>query len=144
MLLTALGIASSALQRHEISLNVTVGETVSLAGYQFTLRSVDLQAQANFTSEQAVIEVTRQDKPVAQLTPERRFYTARRQQMFEPGIDWNAFHDWYVVMGEKSGEQRYAMRFYVQTGIRWIWWGGALMMIGVLATGWQRRRACAG
>jgi len=144
VLLTALGIASSALQRHEISLNVTVGETVSLAGYQFTLRSVDLQAQANFTSEQAVIEVTRQGKPVAQLTPERRFYTARRQQMFEPGIDWNAFHDWYVVMGEKSGEQRYAMRFYVQTGIRWIWWGGALMMIGVLATGWQRRRACAG
>ncbi|VTR57707.1 Cytochrome c-type biogenesis protein CcmF [Serratia fonticola] len=128
----------------KISLNVTVGETVSLAGYQFTLRSVDLQAQANFTSEQAVIEVTRQGKPVAQLTPERRFYTARRQQMFEPGIDWNAFHDWYVVMGEKSGEQRYAMRFLCTDRHPLDLVGWALMMIGVLATGWQRRRACAG
>ncbi|KEY60262.1 heme lyase NrfEFG subunit NrfE [Serratia sp. DD3] len=144
VLLTALGIASSALQRHEISQNVSVGETVSLAGYEFKLRSVDLLAHPNFTSEQAIIDVSQQGKLVAQLMPERRFYTARRQQMFEPGIDWNAFHDWYVVMGEKSGEQRYAMRFYVQSGIRWIWWGGGLMIIGVLASGWQRRQACAG
>ncbi len=144
VLLTALGIACSALQRHEISLNVTVGETVTLAGYEFEFRSLNLQAQANFTTEQAVINVSRRGETVARLMPERRFYTARRQQMFEPGIGWNAFHDWYVVMGEKSGEQRYAMRFYVQTGIRWIWWGGGLMMVGVLAAGWQRRRTCAG
>jgi cytochrome c-type biogenesis protein NrfE len=144
VLLTALGIASSSLQRHEISLNVTVGETVTLAGYQFHFRSVELLAQGNFTTEQAVIDVSQQSKKVAQLRPERRFYTARRQQMFEPGIGWSAFHDWYVVMGEKSGEQRYAMRFYVQTGIRWIWWGGGLMIVGVLASCWQRRRPCVG
>ncbi|PVZ82842.1 heme lyase NrfEFG subunit NrfE [Serratia sp. S1B] len=144
VLLTALGIAISALQRHEISQNVTVGETVTLAGYEFKLRSVNLLAQTNFTSEQAIIDVSQQGKSAAQLMPERRFYTARRQQMFEPGIGWNAFHDWYVVMGEKTGEQRYAMRFYVQSGIRWIWWGGGLMIVGVLAAGWQRRQACAG
>lgn len=144
VLLTALGIASSALQRQELSLNVTVGETITLAGYQFSLRSVELRVQDNFTAEQAVIDVLQQGKPVAQLMPERRFYTARQQQMFEPGIDWNMLHDWYVVMGEKSGEQRYAMRFYVQTGIRWIWWGGGLMIVGVLAAAWHRRQPCVG
>lgn len=143
VLLVALGILCSSLQRHEVSLNVAVGESVTLAGYEFSLRSIELQAQGNFTTEQAVIDVSRQGKAVTQLRPERRFYTARRQQMFEPGIDWSVLHDWYVVMGEKSGEDRYAMRFYVQTGIRWIWWGGALMMIGVLAARWQRRKPCA-
>jgi cytochrome c-type biogenesis protein NrfE len=143
VLLVALGILCSSLQRHEVSLNVAVGESVTLAGYEFSFRSIELQAQGNFTSEQAVIDVLQQGKVVTQLRPERRFYTARRQQMFEPGIDFNLLHDWYVVMGEKSGENRYAMRFYVQTGIRWIWWGGALMMIGVLAAGWQRGKPCA-
>ena len=143
VLLVALGILCSTLQKYEISQNVAVGETVTLAGYEFAFRSIELQAHGNFTSEQAVIEVSQQGNAVSQLRPERRFYTARRQQMFEPGIDWGLLHDWYVVMGEKSGENRYAMRFYVQTGIRWIWWGGALMIIGVLAASWQRRKPCA-
>ncbi|AHG18388.2 hypothetical protein Z042_01040 [Chania multitudinisentens RB-25] len=144
VLLAALGILCSSLQRHEVSLNISVGETIPLAGYEFSFRSLELQAQGNFTTEQAVIAVSQQGKPVTELKPERRFYTARRQQMFEPGIDWSLLHDWYVVMGEKSGENRYAMRFYVQTGIRWIWWGGALMIVGVLAAGWQRRSSCQG
>jgi cytochrome c-type biogenesis protein NrfE len=122
---------------------VGVGEKVLLAGYVFSFRSVELQAKDNFTTEQAVIDVLHQGDVVAQLRPERRFYTTRRQQMFEPGIDWSWLHDWYAVMGEKSGEERYAMRFYVQTGIRWIWWGGTLMIIGVLIASWQRRKSCA-
>lgn len=39
---------------------------------------------------------------IGELTPERRFYEARRQQMMEPSIRWNGIHDWYAVMGEKT------------------------------------------
>lgn len=45
---------------------------------------------------------------IGELTPERRFYEARRQQMMEPSIRWNGIHDWYAVMGEKTGPDRYA------------------------------------
>lgn len=40
---------------------------------------------------------------IGELTPERRFYEARRQQMMEPSIRWNGIHDWYAVMGRKLG-----------------------------------------
>lgn len=47
---------------------------------------------------------------IGELTPERRFYEARRQQMMEPSIRWNGIHDWYAVMGEKnrSGSLRFS------------------------------------
>ncbi|WP_170174621.1 heme lyase NrfEFG subunit NrfE [Serratia microhaemolytica] len=142
VLLVASGILCSTLLQREVSVNIALGETVKLVDYQFTFRSINLLSQGNFITEQAVIEVTRQEQAVTQLLPERRFYTVRRQQMFEPGIAWSLLHDWYVVLGEKLGEDRYAMRFYLQTGIRWIWWGGGLMIIGVLAALWQRRKPC--
>lgn len=41
--------------------------------------------------------------------------------MMEPSIRWNGIHDWYAVMGEKTGADRYAFRLYVQSGVRWIW-----------------------
>ncbi|EAZ6511367.1 heme lyase NrfEFG subunit NrfE, partial [Salmonella enterica] len=94
----------------------------------------------NYTSEKALITLWRNEKRIGSLQPERRFYAARRQQMMEPGIHWNLLHDWYAVMGEKTGPDRYAMRLYVQTGVRWIWGGGLLMVCGALLSGWRGRK----
>ncbi|VDZ96515.1 heme lyase subunit NrfE [Salmonella enterica subsp. enterica] len=94
-----------------------------------------LEAKGNYTSEKARITLWRNEKRIGSLQPERRFYAARRQQMMEPGIHWNLLHDWYAVMGEKTGPDRYAMRLYVQTGVRWIWGGGLLMVCGALLSG---------
>ena len=59
--------------------------------------------------------------------------------MIEPGINWGWLRNWYVVLGEKTADQHYAMRFYVQDGIQWIWSGGILMCLGLLF-GWIRGR----
>jgi len=32
------------------------------------------------------------------------------------------------------------MRLYVQTGVRWIWGGGLLMVFGALLSGWRGRK----
>ncbi|MFP1461660.1 cytochrome c-type biogenesis CcmF C-terminal domain-containing protein [Escherichia coli] len=40
-------------------------------------------------------------------------------------------------MGEKTGADRYAFRLYVQSGVRWIWGGGLLMIAGALLSGWR-------
>jgi cytochrome c-type biogenesis protein NrfE len=132
VLLSALGIAFSATQRSEISLNLSQGEQVTLAGYQFQFKQLTLFAKDNYSAEQAAINVSRHGQLIAQLYPERRVYAARNQLMSEPGIHWDWMHDWYVVMGEKNGPQRYAMRFTIQSGLRWIWFGGVLMIAGAV------------
>lgn len=140
VLVFAAGILFSSGSRQEISLNLSPGQQVELAGYTFRFERLDLAAKGNYTTEKALITLWQGDKRIGSLTPERRFYSARRQQMMEPGIRWDLLHDWYAVMGEKTGEERYAIRFYVQSGVRWIWGGGLLMIAGALLSGWRGRR----
>lgn len=140
VLIAAAGIVLSGVSRQEISLNLSPGQQVELAGYTFRFDRLMLEAKGNYTTEKAQISLWQGDKRIGSLTPERRFYPARRQQMMEPGIRWNLVHDWYAVMGEKTGPERYAMRLYVQSGVRWIWGGGLLMIVGALLSGWRGRR----
>ena len=139
VLLFAAGIVVSSISRQEISLNLQPGQQVTLAGYTFRFERLDLQAKGNYTSEKAVVALFDHQQRIGELTPERRFYEARRQQMMEPSICWNGIHDWYAVMGEKTGPDRYAFRLYVQSGVRWIWGGGLLMIAGALLSGWRGR-----
>ncbi len=124
VLLFAAGIVVSSVSRQEISLNLQPGQQVTLAGYTFRFERLDLQARGNYTSEKAIVALFDHQQRIGELTPERRFYEARRQQMMEPSIRWNGIHDWYAVMGEKTGPDRYAFRLYVQCGVRWIWGEG--------------------
>lgn len=140
VLIAALGIVMSSVSRQEISLNLRPGQQVALAGYTFRFDRLELEAKGNYTTEKAQIALWQGENRIGDLTPERRFYTARRQQMMEPDIRWNLIHDWYAVMGEKTGPERYAMRLYVQSGVRWIWGGGLLMIVGALLSGWRGRR----
>ncbi|TKT99912.1 heme lyase NrfEFG subunit NrfF [Citrobacter sp. wls830] len=140
VLVLAAGIVFSSGSRQEISLNLSPGQQVDLAGYIFRFERLDLEAKGNYTSEKALITLWQNEQRIGSLQPERRFYAARRQQMMEPGIRWNLMHDWYAVMGEKTGPDRYAMRLYVQTGVRWIWGGGLLMVFGALLSAWRGRK----
>ncbi|STI35898.1 heme lyase subunit NrfE [Escherichia coli] len=137
VLLFAAGVVVSSVSRQEISLNLQPGQPVTLAGYTFRFERLDLQAKGNYTSEKAIVALFDHQQRIGELTPERRFYEARRQQMMEPSIRWNGIHDWYAVMGEKTGLDRYAFRLYVQSGVRWIWGGGLLMIAGALLSGWR-------
>lgn len=140
VLLFVAGIVVSSVSRQEISLNLQPGQQMTLAGYTFRFERLDLQARGNYTSEKAIVALFDHQQRIGELTPERRFYEARRQQMMEPSIRWNGIHDWYAVMGEKTGPDRYAFRLYVQSGVRWIWGGGLLMIAGALLSGWRGRK----
>ena len=140
VLLFAAGVVVSSVSRQEISLNLQPGQQVTLAGYTFRFECLDLQAKGNYTSEKAIVALFDHQQRIGELMPERRFYEARRQQMMEPSIRWNGIHDWYAVMGEKTGLDRYAFRLYVQSGVRWIWGGGLLMIAGALLSGWRGKK----
>ncbi|QLX27792.1 heme lyase CcmF/NrfE family subunit [Citrobacter freundii] len=140
VLVFAAGIVFSSGSRQEVSLNLSLGQQVELAGYVFRFEHLSLEAKGNYTSEKALITLWQDEKRIGSLQPERRFYSARRQQMMEPGIRWNLLHDWYAVIGEKTGPERYAMRLYVQSGVRWVWGGGLLMVFGALLSGWRGRK----
>ncbi|EPQ5227551.1 heme lyase CcmF/NrfE family subunit [Providencia stuartii] len=128
------GIALSVGSHHETSVNISIGQSISLAGYQFQFNELQLDAKSNYTTEKAIIQISKVNQPLHSLITERRFYTARQQLMIEPGIYWGWLRNWYAVLGEKTGTNSYAIRFYVQDGIQWIWGGAFVMCFGLLVS----------
>ncbi|XNM55394.1 cytochrome c-type biogenesis CcmF C-terminal domain-containing protein [Escherichia coli] len=140
MLLFAAGIVVSSVSRQEISLNLQPGQQVTLAGYTFRFERLDLQAKGNYTSEKAIVALFDHQQRIGELTQERRFYEARRQQMMEPSIRWNGIHDWYAVMGGKTGADRYAFAFVCTKRCALDLGGRMLMISGALLSGWRGRQ----
>ena len=57
----------------------------------------------------------------------------------EAGIDAGVFYDLYVALGESLGDGSWSVRIYYKPFIRWIWFGGFLIMLGgFLAIGRQK------
>jgi len=79
-----------------------------------------------------VINVYRNDKAVAVLNPEKRFYPVKNNVMTEAGIDGNLFRDLYVSLAEPLDDERqvWSIRLQVKPFIRWLWFGAVLMAIG--------------
>ncbi|MFQ2761405.1 heme lyase NrfEFG subunit NrfE [Aeromonas caviae] len=126
----ALGIAQVSHHSQEGGAVLTAGQPYRLGAFAFRYEGSEPIIGPNYTAERITLSVHKDGKEVARLTPERRHYSVRTMSMNEPGIAWGMLGDLYVVLGEKMGPGAYAMRLHHKPLVRWIWFGGLLMMTG--------------
>ena len=119
--------------------NLKPGEAVALGGLQFRLDAVRPVKGPNYTAAQATISVTRDGKPVAVLTPERRTYPVQDQTMTEAAIDTGLTRDLYVSLGDPLPGGAWLVKAQVKPFIDWIWGGCLLMALGGLLAASDRR-----
>ena len=141
MLLAHLGVAAfivgvTMVNSYGIEKNVTmdVGQTESVAGYDFTFRGVVPVNGPNYTAMSGVVEMRRNGELKKTLRPEKRIYNATGMPMTEAAIDTGFLGDRYVSLGEpvtdKGVSGAWALRLYVKPFVDWIWGGCFLMALG--------------
>ena len=127
----------------ERDVRMDVGDTVVAGDYVFRFDGVrDLEGQ-NYHAYQGRVTITRNDKLVTQLYPEKRTYNASGMPMTEAAIDTGFLRDLYVSLGEPIPDSNgaWAVRIYHKPFIDWIWAGCLLMALGgVLAISDRRYR----
>ncbi len=125
----------------ETDVAVTPGQTVSARGYDFRFLGVEQVQGPNYLADRGHVVVTRNDRMVADLWPEKRAYASGGQVMTEAAIDWGLMRDVYVALGEPldADGESWAMRLYVKPMIRWIWLGALLMALGGFVAAADRR-----
>jgi cytochrome c-type biogenesis protein CcmF len=138
------GITASSAWRGEAILVMQPGDAASLAGYSFKLEGIADRQGPNYVARRATFVVTRDGRPIATLTPERRFYPVERQSTAEAGIDTGFWRDLYVVLGDpaegaKAAAGAHAVRIYDNPLVMWIWGGVAIMGIAGLWSLTDRR-----
>jgi cytochrome c-type biogenesis protein CcmF len=127
----------------ERDVRMDIGDTVTSGAYVFRFDGVREQAGPNYRAYQGRVTISKNDKVVTQLYPEKRTYNASGMPMTEAAIDTGFLRDLYVSLGEPIPDSNgaWAVRVYHKPFIDWIWAGCLMMALGgVLAISDRRYR----
>ncbi|TNH06829.1 heme lyase CcmF/NrfE family subunit [Testudinibacter sp. TR-2022] len=127
--LVVIAAMMSGYYASDLGVKLAAGEQARLHGYQFDFKGNEYRLASNYTTDTAHLNVTHNGTQFA-LYPEKRFYDIRNSMMSEVAIQNGVFGDLYVVLGDKSAEQRYSFGFHYKPLIQWLWLGGLLMALG--------------
>ena len=137
--MTVWGIAFSQNYSIERDVRMNVGDTVQIAGYDFTFKGISDANGPNYVGGKALIDISRDGKHETTLYAEKRLYTVSKMPMTEAAIDWGFSRDLYAALGEKLDNNAWALRLYYKPFIRWIWLGGLFMALGGVLCMFDRR-----
>jgi cytochrome c-type biogenesis protein CcmF len=122
----------------EKDIKMTIGETQTIAGYDFVFNGVSPHSKDNYSGFIGDISVSRKNKKVTQLKPEKRLYQTG-MPMTEASIDPSLTRDLYVALGESLEGGAWSVRIYYKPLVRWIWLGGLMIALGALLAAVDRR-----
>ena len=126
------GVTAASSFSQEVDIRLVAGQSHELAGYRFRFEGVSESAGPNYRAERGHIRLYQGDTLVADLYPEKRFYSIQAQPMTEAAVNAGLTRDLYVALGESLGEGAWSMRVYYKPFIRWIWLGALIMGFGGL------------
>ncbi len=129
-----LGVVVTITYSEGRDVRMNPGDSLDLAGYEFTFEGVQKVRGPNYLADQAEFNVTKGGEYVATLRPEKRFYSVAQNVMTEADMDPGLLRDVYVALGEKVGDSAWAVRVHVKPFVRWIWLGGLLIALGGFVT----------
>lgn len=132
--LTLLGIAGTSYWKSEALEVLAPGQSLEVGGYRLQFDGVTSVAGPNYRADRALIEVMQNGEKIATLAPEKRAYPVEGQAISKTAIRTTGISDLYVALGDDRGQGRYAIRAYVNPLAPLIWFGGAAMALGGLAS----------
>jgi cytochrome c-type biogenesis protein CcmF len=138
-----IGLSMSSSLSGEKHLRMETGDKYETSGYTFEFKGTKPVRGPNYTANEGEFIITKGDKEVTRLYPQKREYSQRGSMMTEAAIDAGFTRDLYVSMGEPLDEMNraWAVRIYYKPFIRWTWLGALMIALGgLIAAGNKRYR----
>jgi len=128
--LAVIGITMVSTFGQERILAISPGETIPIAGFEFKLDRISRYNGVNYEAEKALFEVTRNGRPFAAMSSERRFYPVSASVTTEAGIRPVFLSNLYVAIGERNDRVQWVVRIYYHPFALLIWIGPLMMAFG--------------
>jgi cytochrome c-type biogenesis protein CcmF len=134
-------IGASGVESYKIEKDVALkpGGSYEIAGYTYNFLSASNVKGPNYDAVEALIEITRGDKEIAVLKPQKRHFWVQQTDNSQAAISVNWARDLFVAMGNPLGEGAWSMRIQYKPLVRYIWLGALVMAIGGLVAATDRR-----
>lgn len=133
--LAVVGISLTTALQIERDLKMAPEESVQIAGYNFSFKELYDTTGPNYQGVKGHFVVSKSEKTLFNLYPEKRFFLPRELPISETAIHVGVWQDTYIALGEKLTENAWSVRIYLKPCVRWIWLGGLLIGMGAWLAG---------
>jgi cytochrome c-type biogenesis protein CcmF len=141
MVFVFIGLAGSAFNR-DTQKEMQLGSTMQIGPYTLLLQSFDTKPEKNYTAQRMIVEVLQDNKPKMMLYPEKRRFAANEQNGTMVAIHSTLKEDLYVVYaGDSPDTQLPVIHAYLNPLVKWIWFGGVVVVFGTLIALLPNQRA---
>ncbi len=135
---SVIGIAVSSGYGIQDDVKMSPGTSASLANYRMEFVKETALSGPNYHGSRVQFIISGPHRQ-AVIYPEKRIYEVGGMAMTESAIDVTPFRDIYVALGEPLDDTAWSVRLYYKPFVRWIWWGGFLIVAGGLLALLDRR-----
>jgi cytochrome c-type biogenesis protein CcmF len=141
MVFVFVGLAGAAFNK-DVQKEMDLGSTLTIGPYDLHLQSFDTKAEKNYTAKRLIVEVMKNGKPLMMLYPEKRQFPVNDENGTMVAIASSAKEDLYVVYAGQSPESNLpVVHAYLNPLVKWIWFGGAIVVFGTLVALLPNRRS---
>jgi cytochrome c-type biogenesis protein CcmF len=106
------------------------------------MQGFDTRPEKNYTAQRLLVEVLENNKPTMMLYPEKRRFTTTEENGTMVAIRSTLLEDLYVVYaGTNPDTQLPVLHAYLNPLVKWIWFGGVVVVFGTLVALLPNRRA---
>ncbi len=109
------------------------GQTETVHGIEMRFTGVQQVERENYRADQGAFDLRYPNGDAITLHPQKRYYPRQQKPMTEAAIDPRLTQDVYISLGNPIGDDGgWSVRIYIKPFIRWMWFGGLMMLLGAL------------
>jgi cytochrome c-type biogenesis protein CcmF len=141
MVLVFIGLSGAAFNR-DVQKEMQPGQTLQIGPYTLLLQAFDTQPEKNYTAERMIVEVLQNNEQKMMLYPEKRRFSTTAENGTMVAIYSTLKEDLYVVYaGQSPDTQLPVIHAFLNPLVKWIWFGGVVVVFGTLVALLPNRRA---
>jgi cytochrome c-type biogenesis protein CcmF len=123
-------------------MDMSAGSQMNIGPYNLYLQNYDSTQEPNYSAERATIDVEKDGRSVMMLYPTRRFYPSNQESGTMVAISSTLREDLYVVYaGTNPDTNLPVIHAYLNPLVKWIWLGGAVVVLGTILALLPNRQA---
>jgi cytochrome c-type biogenesis protein CcmF len=133
----ALGIAVSQTMRSENEATLAAGETLTVAGRTIRLRELWSREEPQRSVIGATVDVVDGNRVRGTMQPRMNFYATSQEPVPTPDVRSSPAGDLYLnLMAYRPDGSSATIRAIYQPLVPWIWFGGGIVVLGAIISGW--------
>jgi len=116
--------------------NIRTGDQFEIGSYRLEYLTATAIPMQHYGGAVSRLALSRGDKPLGVMTPEKRMYWLEDQPVSIPSVHSTLREDLYITLAAIEKEGSATFKLYRNPLVNWIWIGSYVFVIGSLAVMW--------